>query len=649
MLLPSPSWSAITLASALTARLALAFSYDPALLKPQIPLAPSVPVPELDPDPDLDLAAPSEFRLQHIFHHGTYRFPSLHKRLDVTPDNIKSVTADDGLSFQSVPHLFARSRPITIERLVDRSVTAVEAHLAAARTDGYAQVLSSDSWTVDDVDGPDITDKESVLALAKMAANAYIMVPGTERWADVSGPFNHSQNFGWEDDGLRGHIYADEDNSTIVVSLKGTSTALFDGQGTTTNDKVNDNLFFSCCCGQGGSFLWRQVCDCATDTYTCNSTCLSTSLRAENRYYRAALDLYANVTSLYPSSNVWIVGHSLGGAISSMLGQTFGVPVVTFEAVPEALPSSRLGLPTPPGSDPMRPQKRKYSGAYHFGHTADPVYMGTCNSMTSVCTLAGYAMESVCHSGFRCVYDTVEDLGWRSGIGTHRILAVISDVIERYDDVPKCVRDTECVDCFNWKFFESNHSEPITSTKTRTGPPVTRTRTSTCKTPGWWGCLDPTTTTDASTTTADTTTTSSPDSTTTCHTPGWFGCRDPTTTVVTTTSTIPSIKPTTTTTSCQNPGWWGCRDPTATATPTQTSAMVTATSAITETLTPAPTATGVLPTSTFSMTSSVSSTSICLTPGRIYGCWDKPEATSSSSAVCKTPGWFWGCRDEPED
>ena len=153
------------------------------------------------------------------------------------------------------------------------------------------------------------------------------------------------------------------------------TTAVFDGSETTTNDKVNDNLFFSCCCGQQGSFLTRQVCDCKTKTFTCNSTCLVSSLKDENRYYRAALDLYSNATELYPHSNVWLTGHSLGGSISSFLGLTFGLPAVTFEAVPEALPARRLGLPVPPGSVPDAPQTRQYTGAYHFGQTADPIYM----------------------------------------------------------------------------------------------------------------------------------------------------------------------------------------------------------------------------------------------------------------------------------
>ena len=117
------------------------------------------------------------------------------------------------------------------------------------------------------------------------------------------------------------------------------------------------------------------MCSCKTNTFTCNQTCVVEALREENRYYRAALDLYGNVTEIYPDSNVWLSGHSLGGAVSSLLGMTFGLPTVTFEAPGDALAAARLGLPTPPGSVAGAPQTRQYSGAYHFGHTADPLYM----------------------------------------------------------------------------------------------------------------------------------------------------------------------------------------------------------------------------------------------------------------------------------
>lgn len=519
-------------------------------LPPQIPLGDSPP-----------LSDTHEFTLRHIFHRGTYQDPDLHRRLDITPDTRLRAVSDEGVETDVVtPNtpLVASSQPLTIERLADRRLSVIEEHLVTARSSGSAVALSPSDWVMDTLPGPNVTEKKTVVALAMMTANDYIEVPGTGDWQDIHGRFNHSGSFGWQGDGLRGHVYADKTNSTVVISLKGTSPALFDGEGTTTNDKINDNLFFSCCCGQGGSYLWRQVCDCQTTLYNANLTCIVEAMLDENRYYRASIDLYSNITEMYPNANVWLTGHSLGGAVSSLLGLTFGVPVVTFEAVPEALPAARLGLPSPPGHDSRYPQSRKNTGSYHFGHTADPVYMGTCNGVSSVCTWGGYAMESACHTGQMCVYDTVEDKGWRVGLSKHRINYVIANVLAGYDDVPPCAPEEECYDCELWKFFRSNGSEITTTTSaTSTSTSTTTSRTSTCKTPGWWGCLDPTTTGE---------TTSTSTSTSTCKTPGWFGCKDPTTTSdVTSAPTITTTEPPmTSTTTCKTPGWFGCKDETTT-------------------------------------------------------------------------------------
>ncbi|PWY86819.1 autophagy related lipase Atg15 [Aspergillus heteromorphus CBS 117.55] len=565
---------------------AIASAYQPVyfgsspFLPPQIPLA--------DP-PSPSLSRTHEFSLRHIFHRGTDQDPGLHQRLDIKPHTRLRAISEDGIESEAAilgSPLLASSQPLTIERLADRRPFVIEEHLMTARSSGSVASLSPSDWVKDTLAGPNITEKTTVVTLAMMTANDYIEEPGTGDWRDVHGRFNHSGSFGWQTDGLRGHVYADQTNSTIVISLKGTSPALFDGEGTTTNDKVNDNLFFSCCCGQGGSYLWRQVCDCQTTLYTANLTCITEAMQDENRYYRASLDLYSNITELYPDANVWLAGHSLGGAMASLLGLTFGLPVVTFEAVPEALPAARLGLPSPPGYDPRFPQARQYTGAYHFGHTADPVYMGTCNGVSSVCTWGGYAMESACHTGQMCVYDTVEDKGWRVGMNKHRINFILSDVLAGYDDVPPCAPEEECYDCQLWKYFRSNGSEITTTTSaTSTSTSITSTRTETCKTPGWWGCLDKTTTTEATTTSTSTTTT------TTCKTPGWFGCKDLTTTAdITSLPTITTTEHpvTSTTTTCQRPGWFGCKDYTTTATQT-------------------------LP----------------------------PQITSK----CETPGLFWGCRD----
>lgn len=54
-----------------------------------------------------------------------------------------------------------------------------------------------------------------------MAQNAYYLDSSDTNWRDVKGGFNYTDDFGWEDDGLRGHIFADETNSTVVIGLKG--------------------------------------------------------------------------------------------------------------------------------------------------------------------------------------------------------------------------------------------------------------------------------------------------------------------------------------------------------------------------------------------------------------------------------------------
>ncbi|RPB20698.1 alpha/beta-hydrolase [Terfezia boudieri ATCC MYA-4762] len=508
-----------------------------------------------------------------------------------------------------------------MRRLINREKDIMEEYMMMQRY-GWAQSLTADAWTIEETLQPNITDKDTIVNLAKMTADAYVEVPGNEDWIDIGGGWNTTDDFGWEGDGLRGHIWVDDANTTVIVGLKGTSPAVFDGPETTTNDKINDNLLFSCCCGRVSRW-WKTVCDCYSGTaYTCGKTCLKNALMDENRYYRAALNLHYNVTQLYPNTpNIWFVGHSLGGAVSSLVGQTYSLPVVTFEAPGEALASSRLGLPVPP-------EGSEYSGTYHFGHSADPLFMGSCNGATSPCSIGGYAMESGCHSGYECLYDVVGDKGWRVGLGYHRIQTVIRDVIEAYPAVAECKLRPDCVDCGLWKFTDSNTTKPtqkLTST-------TTSTTTTTCKTKGWWGCLDeptgttgltttlPTTVTTTSITTTTTTTSTTSTTTTTettCTSYGWFGnCLDG---VASTPTLITTITPTTTepfptttataTTTCTHRGWLGkCLDGISSTTDVSPSPSII----------PSPQ----LPTQTHSQ-----------------------SVTPTQSETCYHRGWFGGCLD----
>lgn len=74
----------------------------------------------------------------------------------------------------------------------------------------------SDEWSDVEVTVPDLTDRQTVLALAKMTSNAYV-TPGGAGWYPLEG-WNASTPFGWEPDadGLRGHVVS---NNPLRVDM----------------------------------------------------------------------------------------------------------------------------------------------------------------------------------------------------------------------------------------------------------------------------------------------------------------------------------------------------------------------------------------------------------------------------------------------
>lgn len=50
---------------------------------------------------------------------------------------------------------------------------------------------------------------------------------------------------------------------------------------------------------------------------------------------------------MYPNAKIWVIGHSLGGGLASLIGATFGAPTVAFEAPGERMAAQRLHLPMP--------------------------------------------------------------------------------------------------------------------------------------------------------------------------------------------------------------------------------------------------------------------------------------------------------------
>ncbi|CCM04561.1 uncharacterized protein FIBRA_06742 [Fibroporia radiculosa] len=273
--------------------------------------------------------------------------------------------------------------------------------------------LSFVPWNALDTEGPDVRDRETLLMLAKMANNAY-QEPADKEWYHIGSDWNSSYPFGWEPnaDGLRGHIFATPDNSTVVITVKGTDTGWLTGGGGPTLDLL----------GPQYAIVMKVV----------------TSV-IKNLYY--------NVSYMYPSADIWLVGHSLGGSLASLIGVTFGAPVVAFEAPAEKLAAQRLHLPSPPSTQHVT----------HVYHTADPIPMGVCNGVSSACAIGGYAMETRCHLGNIIRYDTVSKLGWGVSVRNHGIRVIVDMLSAEWDSdnpgaVPDLFEEEDCVDCFNWEF-----------------------------------------------------------------------------------------------------------------------------------------------------------------------------------------------------
>ncbi|KAG5651296.1 hypothetical protein H0H81_009149 [Sphagnurus paluster] len=326
--------------------------------------------------------------------------------------------------------------------------------IAHARTRSMRFGQSEDlQWDEEEVIAPNVESRVTLLELAKMTNNAYVPLDDPA-WYDLGGGWNVSYPFGWEPDadGFRGHVFATPDNKTVVLSIKGTSAGMFGSGGPTVRkDKLNDNLLFSCCCARI-DWSWKTVCGCYRGGWKCDLNCVE----------KALIEDMTSCPLHSPDSTIWVIGHSLGGALASLLGATFGAPVVAFESPGERMASRRLHLPSPPSTNHIT----------HVYHSADPIAMGTCNGVLSSCALGGYAMEArcvrpinlsrtnACHLGKTIFYDTVSNLSWTVDIRTHGIVNVIEKLlsepwgpsVEAGREVPEPKAEVDCVECYSWDF-----------------------------------------------------------------------------------------------------------------------------------------------------------------------------------------------------
>ncbi|KAF9419116.1 putative lipase atg15 [Podila epigama] len=397
-------------------------------------------------------------KLQHIIAHGEpgTKHGKVFRRLKVDA-KIRSQLSQDS---QSMLYSDGSARlGSTFEHVISDSVFVTDdENMSSAQRRHLQRTSSFPQWPW--VRVPDPADHATVVSMIRMALDCYVD-PMRQGWVDIGDNWDVETEIGWLEAGLRGYVFSSEDEKTVVIGLKGTSLKLFGTGGgpTGNNDKLNDNKMFSCCCGKVDR-TWWGVCGCYMGGSQCNQQCLVDDVTKDKdekeSYYGIGLKVVDAARALYPKASIWLTGHSLGGSVASLLGVTNGYPTFTFQSPGDALYAKRVGIVKPQ----LTESDLKKLPVWQFGHTADPIFMGTCNGASSTCYTAGYAMEAKCHLGKICVYDTMGELGWHRTIQAHTIFTFIN-VVEHWanmtagknlPEVPECSAQVDCQDCSQWEF-----------------------------------------------------------------------------------------------------------------------------------------------------------------------------------------------------
>lgn len=85
-------------------------------------------------------------------------------------------------------------------------------------------------------------------------------------------------------------------------------------------------------------------------------------------------------------------------------------------------------------------------------------------------------METRCHTGKVCVWDTVNKNGWRVDIRSHRVRDVIENILKKPEEfpLPDCVEEEDCEDCGLWEYYDERDG-PFTSTTSSTSSATSTT------------------------------------------------------------------------------------------------------------------------------------------------------------------------------
>jgi lipase ATG15 len=302
---------------------------------------------------------------------------------------------------------------------------------------------------------------QNVYNCALMSYNAYTTVENTN-WYNTS--YKVEKDIKISPNNIKGYVFSDTINKVHVVAIKGTSVNWFDSSfiprdnileilNSVGNDKFNDNLLLSCCYyKQSSVFKGNYTCTDKKQEHVCSKECYKKSLGFDLSYINIIDQIGINLekTLDFKNDKIIFTGHSLGAILATYLGMKYNKLVIGFESPGGKHYFDLVGTTLFGDIYPTINTKQ----IYHFGHNADTIFMGKCNTKLSLCYIGGYIIRTKCQIGNTCIYKSKEKLGISESILNHRLKYVIDKIIPNWkeDQFPECIYNMECKDCEQWKF-----------------------------------------------------------------------------------------------------------------------------------------------------------------------------------------------------
>lgn len=312
-------------------------------------------------------------------------------------------------------------------------------------------ILSITTATFLDQNGNLIINYENILDLSKMAGNAYLTLEDSN-WFNTS--LQEVHDISLDKESLQVYHFRNSQLKTNVIAIKGTT--LYWGYDSDTlqntcpknndisiestyyHDKYNDNLYFSCCYYKQSS-LFDHCDNCNDNNDICCLQCYNKTQYFDMNYLNIGSKIINNLQNTIDfNEEIIFTGHSLGGTVASLLAVKYNKVGVGFQSPGDKHYANMINM--------------NYSNSriYHFGHNADPIFMGDCGS---TCNILGYTIYTKCHIGKSCVYNAKDKLNLAESLWNHRIYYVINNIISHWkDDMPECLTSNDCNDCEKWSF-----------------------------------------------------------------------------------------------------------------------------------------------------------------------------------------------------